>query len=139
MNHEMVLYYTPEQSPKVAKMKGVLVRMGVRIKNIAPEQVTQQIGYLVGMDGYEAQEAAGGNAGGSGNESGGTGLPVIGEEVLVMHRFSSGRIDELLKNLRKAGVPRIALKAIVTESNCAWTFYQLYEELKEEHEKMSAQ
>lgn len=122
---EMVLYYTPEQSPKVAKLKGVLVRMGVRIKNITPDQVTQQVGYLAGLDGYKAQEWPEGEE-----------LPVIGEEVLVMHRFGSRRIDELLLNLRKAGVPKIELKAIVTESNCPWTFYQLYEELKEEHEKM---
>lgn len=122
---EMVLYYTPEQSSKVTKIKGVLVRMGIRIKNITPEQVGQKVGYLAGVEGYEAQETD--------KEAD---LPVIGEEVLVMHRFMSRRIDELLLNLRKAGVPRIELKAIVTESNCPWTFYQLYEELKEEHAKM---
>lgn len=122
---EMVLYYTPEQSSKVTKLKGVLVRMGIRIKNITPEQVTQKVGCLAGVEGYGAEEN---------NQE--EVLPVIGEEVLVMHRFTSRRIDELLLNLRKAGVPRIELKAIVTESNCPWTFYQLYEELKEEHAKM---
>lgn len=122
---EMVLYYTPEQSEKVTKLKGVLVRMGVRIKNILPEQVTQQVGYLAGLEGYEAQPADGEML-----------LPSIGEEVMVMHRFTSRRIDELLLNLKKAGVAKVELKAIVTESNCPWTFYQLYEELKEEHNKM---
>lgn len=122
---EMVLYYTPEQSPKVTKLKGVLVRMGVRIKNITAGQVMQQVGYLAGIDGYEEQ-----------GQSAEAEIPVIGEEVLVMHRFSSRRMDELLLNMRKAGVPKIELKAIVTESNCLWTFYRLYEELKEEHEKM---
>lgn len=122
---EMVLYYTPEQSVKVTKLKGVLVRMGIRIKNIQPEQVTQTVGSLAGLDGYEARELAAGEM-----------LPRIEEEILVMHRFTNRRIDELLLNLRKAGVPRIELKAIVTESNCPWTFYKLYEELKEEHDKM---
>lgn len=122
---ETVLYYTPEQSPKVTKLKGVLVRMGIRIRNISPEQVTQSVGYLAGVAGYEARE-----------EEGEAGFPVVGEEVLVMHHFTSRRIDELLLNLRKAGVPKIELKAIVTESNCPWTFFRLYEELKEEHEKM---
>ena len=42
---EMVLYYNTVQNPNVAKLKGVLVRMGVRIKNITPEQVTQTVGY----------------------------------------------------------------------------------------------
>lgn len=125
MTMEKVLYYTPEQSIKVTKLKGVLVRMGIRIKNIQPEQVTQQVGYLAGLEGYEAQTTDREKE-----------LPVIEEEVFVMHRFTSSRIDELLQNLRKAGVPKIELKAVVTESNCLWTFYQLYEELKEEHAKM---
>ena len=56
--------------------------------------------------------------------------------MLVMYRFSSQRMDELLRNLRKAGVPRIDLKAVITESNCQWTFYHLYEEISEEHRQM---
>jgi len=121
---EMVLYYNTVQNPNVAKLKGVLVRMGVRIKNITPEQVTQTVGYLAGIEGYPESEIP-------------EVLPVIEEEMLVMRGFTSRRMDELLMNLRKAGVPKIALKAVVTESNCGWSFYHLYEEIREEHEKMS--
>ena len=127
---ELVLYYTPSPSPHVAKLKSVLVRMGVRIKNIGPEQVNQTVGYLAGLPGFEARA---GVADGTAET-----LPVIPEEVLVMKNFTSSRIDALLYGLRKAGVPKIALKAIITESNSKWTFYQLYEELKEEHAAMSA-
>ena len=49
--HELVLYYNPEVSSKVMKLKGVLVRMGVRIRNVAPEQVLQQVGTLAGISG----------------------------------------------------------------------------------------
>ena len=120
---ELVLYYTPSPAPHVAKLKSVLVRMGVRIKNIGPEQVNQTVGYLAGLPGFEEQAAEA--------------LPVIPEEVLVMKNFTSSRIDALLFGLRKAGVPKIALKAIITEHNCKWTFYQLYEELRKEHLEMS--
>ena len=121
---EMVLYYNTVQNPNVAKLKGVLVRMGVRIKNITPEQVTQTVGYLAGIEGYPESEIP-------------EVLPVIEEEMLVMRGFTSRRMDELLMNLRKAGVPKIALKAVVTESNCGWSSYHLYEEIREEHKKMS--
>lgn len=124
---EMVLYYAPTPTPNTAKLKGVLVRMGIRIKNIGPEQVTQQIGALVGMEGYQEAVMPACIA-----------LPVIEEEMLVMHRFTGRRLDELLAALRKADVPRINLKAVVTESNCDWSFYELYQELKREHEAMSA-
>ena len=111
---ETVLYYNPgrpETMKHVAMMKSVLVRMGIRIRNIGPEQVL-------------GQEAAG--------------LPVIPVEMMVLKQFSNRRLDELLMNLRKAGVPRIGLKAVLTEHNSTWTFYHLYEELKEEHETMTA-
>ena len=128
---ETVLYYNPgrpETMKHVAMMKSVLVRMGVRIKNIGPEQVLEKVGYLAGMEGYEA----------AGTGAGPGGLPVIPEEVMVLKQFSSQRLDMLLSALRRAGVPRIALKAVLTEHNSDWTFYHLYQELKEEHETMTA-
>ena len=128
--HELVLYYNPEVSSKVMKLKGVLVRMGVRIRNVAPEQVLQPVGRLAGISGYERTEN------GAVPE---TELPVIPDEMLVMHGFTGRRIDELLLGLRKAGVPKVELKAVVTESNAGWTFYHLYEEIKELGEPDSVQ
>ena len=32
----------------------------------------------------------------------------------------------------------VALKAVLTEHNCGWSFYELYQELRQEHEKMNA-
>ena len=113
---ETVLYYNPgrpETMKHVAMMKSVLVRMGIRIRNIGPDQVMETVGYLAGMEGFQV-------------------------EMMVLKQFSNRRLDELLMNLRKAGVPKIALKAVLTEHNSAWTFYHLYEELKEEHEAMAA-
>ncbi|WP_349945323.1 DUF3783 domain-containing protein [Lacrimispora sp. BS-2] len=127
---EMVLYYQPEKDrqsgndTKAAKLKAVLVRMGIRIKNIFPDQVGQTVGYLAGFEGFEETEQME--------------CPDVEEEILVMKNFSSRRIDELLSNLRRAGVPKIDLKAVITDTNCKWKFYDLYLELKEEHDAMSA-
>ena len=123
---EMVLYYSPggsELAKHTALMKSVLVRMGVRIRNVGPEQTGESVGFLAGVDGFEAASDC-------------SEAPVIPEQVLVMKNFTSGRIDQLLLGLRRAGVPKIDLKAIVTEHNCSWSFYKLYEELKSEHEVM---
>ena len=111
---------------KAAKLKGVLIRMGVRIKNITPEQTGQTIGYLAGFDGFDEMEPQEGSV-----------APEIDEEMLVMKNFTNRRIDELLVGLRRAGVPKIELKAVVTETNCGWSFYALYEELKKEREAMT--
>ena len=129
---EMVLYYQPERekeagnASKAAKLKGVLIRMGIRIKNITPEQTGQTVGYLEGFDGFDERETEEGSV-----------LPELEEEMLVMKNFTNRRIDELLAGLRRAGVPKVELKAVVTETNRGWTFYALYEELKKEREAMT--
>jgi hypothetical protein len=126
---ELVLYYQPEvekqtgNDSKAAKLKAVLIRMGIRIRNISSDQMNQTVGYLAGIEGFD--------------ETAFEACPPVEEEILVMKNFSNRRVDELLLNLRRAGVPKVQLKAVVTDTNCKWRFYDLYEELKEEHEAMS--
>lgn len=145
---EMVLYYQAvketgaenktnaadkEKEKAVRMMKSVLVRMGVRIKNIGPEQVLEKVGYLAGIEGFTSlskDEQQNNDKKKNGQEK----LPVLSRDVLVMKNFTSSRIDSLLAGLRKAGVPKIELKAVITPQNAEWTFYQLYQELEKEHE-----
>ena len=138
---ETVLYYTPQPTKQSRTLKG--------IRNISPQQVNQTVGMLVGVPGFEEKTDAtadtleanktNADALSSANPAADTvkasPSQSIPEEVLVLHQFSEQRLDALLHALRKANV-RIALKAIVTEQNCGWTFYQLYEEIRQEHEKM---
>lgn len=125
---ETVLYFTPKKTPQTAALKGLLIRMGIRIKNIALEQIHEQVGALAGVAGFEKSESAA------------TADPETAEkfqeEMLVLCNFSESRLDALLHGMRRSGV-RIALKAMMTESNCTWTFLQLYEELSEEHARMT--
>lgn len=141
MIKETVLYYNPNKAAHGAKLKSVFVRMGIRIKNISEAQLDETVGCLAGVNGFEAACAGGSRDSleaaditGEINISGGA---AIDEEVLVMKDFSDRRLNELLMQMRKAGVPKINLKAVVTEHNIGWTFRQLYEEIKKEHEQMS--
>lgn len=126
---EMVLYYCPEKdsqkgnNTRIAMLKSVLVRMGIRIKNITPDQTGQTIGYLAGIEGFGELPVSE--------------CPEVEEEILVMKNFSNRRIDELLIGLKRSGVSKIALKAVITDTNSKWNFYDLYQELKKEHETMS--
>ena len=90
---ELVLYYgtnDPGMKKHEMMMKSVLVRMGVKIRNVKPEQVMETIGCLAGMPGFQEQENASAP------------LPVIPEQMLVMKDFTSSRIDTLLYQLRKS-------------------------------------
>ena len=59
--------------------------------------------------------------------------------MLVMHQFSNARLEEFLRQLKKAGVPRIALKAVVTATNAGWSLRELYQELCREEEAVQRQ
>lgn len=130
---ELVLYYStgdPRMKKQEMMMKSVLVRMGVKIRNVTPDQVMESVGYLAGVPGFEKREVLQ-------QPEAEEKIPQITEQMLVMKDFTSRRIDTLLLNLRKAKVPKINLKAIVTEQNAGWSFYHLYEEIGEEHRRMN--
>ena len=130
---ELVLYYStgdPRMKKQEMMMKSVLVRMGVKIRNVAPDQVMESVGYLAGVPGFEKREVLQ-------QPEAEEKIPQITEQMLVMKDYNSRRIETLLLNMRKAKVPKINLKAIVTEQNAGWSFYHLYEEIGEEHRRMN--
>ena len=119
---ELVLYYStgdPRMKKQEMMMKSVLVRMGVKIRNVAPDQVMESVGYLAGVPGFEKREVLQ-------QPEAEEKIPQITEQMLVMKDFTSRRIDT-----------KINLKAIVTEQNAGWSFYHLYEEIGEEHRRMN--
>ncbi len=145
---ESVLYYSPEKNEKTRKVKSVLVRCGIRIRNITSEQFGEQVGTLAGRAEFpgklrpDAQEEAGTADGGrpdAGKEAdggGGDSAPALFPgEFLVLCNFTDAGMDRLLRELRRAGTP-VELKAVLTETNCAWSFEKLYREVCREHDAL---
>lgn len=132
---EIVLYYAPENAVHVGLIKGVLVQMGIRIKNLTPGRCEKKIGYLAGLDGFEDEGVVPDRTGvlGEGQQASPS---LINEELLVLCGFTEERLEQLLGRLKKAGVPRSVMKAIVTESNAQWTVYGLYGHLAEERRQI---
>ena len=122
VSRETVLYYDPRGGEQTAVLKSILVQMGARIKNVAPEAVGQTVGCLLGRKGFDARE----------NPE----APALAEPMLVLDGFTDKRLEILLRKMKKHGVS-VPYKAIVTETNIGWIFHQLYDELAREHEAMS--
>lgn len=122
VSRETVLYYDPRGGEQTAVLKSILLQMGARIKNVAPEAVGQTVGCLLGRKGFDARE----------NPE----APTLAEPMLVLDGFTDKRLEILLREMKKHGVS-VPYKAIVTETNIGWIFHQLYEELAREHEAMS--
>ena len=128
---EIVLYHAPRQMAHASLLKGVLVQMEVRIRNLTPGRCGKKIGFLVGMEGYEDSSETDSSQGIEGTEQQAAAqFASMTEELLVLSGFTDERLDELLDRLRRAGVPKIKLKAIVTETNADWTVYELYHQLQ---------
>ena len=121
VSRETVLLYQPAGSELGAQLKPILVRMGVRIKNVASDAVGQTVGCLLGRKGFDARE----------NPE----APALGQPMLVMDGFTDKRLEILLREMRSAGVS-VPYKAVVTENNLGWLFHQLFDELAAEHAAM---
>lgn len=121
---EVVLLYNLSNTEKGKQIKRLLIPLGITIKEISKEQYFQSIGSLAGIKGFEKNEEIY-------NEEG------FLDEMLVMHKFTSQRIDVILKGFRKAGIEKVDLKAVVTPTNASWNSLELYEEIKKEHESVN--
>ena len=88
---------------------------------VAPEELSQPIGYLCDLEGFSPVEET---------VEGG-----FSDEMLVLCGLSGPQLDALLSSLRRSRVV-VALKAVVTEDNAAWSSLQLHDELRQEHEAM---
>ena len=121
-NQESVLWYCPDPVLFAAARKAFAVQ-GVRVRPVSPEQMGETVGHLFGLKGFAPREE-------------GTAVPAApAEPALVLSGFSRQRLDALLAALKRAGVPFIAHKAMLTPTN--WTFAQLCQELSREHQAVT--
>jgi hypothetical protein len=63
----------------------------------------------------------------------------LGGEMLLMAGIPGSKMERVLLALKKAGVTKDCLKAVLTDTNLYWNALQLYEEIKKEHDMMSGQ
>ena len=54
-------------------------------------------------------------------------------EVLIFQGFDETDLKSFLSEYKKAGIEKVALKAMVTPFNIVWTLYDFIEHLKEEN------
>ena len=102
---------------KLAKIQSAAGLLGLMLIEVPEDAFGNPVGYMLGYEGFTPSDSA---------ES-------ITDEMLVMETLCSPLLDYLRKN--GAGV---ALKAVVTEQNSAWSAAALCRELRREHEAMRA-
>ena len=118
---KLVLLYNFSEE-RLSGVRRALVPLKAAAKEVPKESYGETLGCLAGIDGYEASGAAPEKD--------------FDEEMLVMSGFDSQDIDMLIRSLRKYGVGRVALKAIITPTNVNWNSTDLYFAVRADHEEM---
>ncbi len=144
---ETVLLFNITSRESRLKIGKALLPMNITVKAVTCEDYSQSIGYLAGMKDMERRNKDIGN-----NEAEPTSLekktiePTTSEtnisyndlagEMIVMAGLSGARMEQVLQALKKAGVLKSCLKAVLTDTNRFWNAFKLFQELKSEYDTM---
>lgn len=112
--------FTPE---RLQALKLICMMLRTQLRAVAREELLQPVGYLAGLS-----EVAPASEAYSGDEG--------QEEMLLMCGFSRQDLDRLLAAIKKGKLRQVALKAMLTPTNCTWNGLQLLQELSQEHAYM---
>lgn len=107
---------------QLSALRVIAVRLGMRVCVVRPEEYGEKLEDLLCGTAVGAAE-------------GGRLLPA---PMLVFAGCDGTQVQSFLAGWRKAGIPPVACKAMLTDTNKAWSSYALYEELWKEHQAMRA-
>lgn len=111
------LYLYNLDNPKGAKIRRMCLPLRIRTQLVPPQAHTLTLEELTGGAPPPAEGASG-----------------FSDELLLMVGFTSAQMDALFQGFRRAKIPPVALKAVLTATNRSWTSVQLFQELCREHE-----
>ena len=118
----MVLCYNL-QPEKLGRLRVLALRLGIGVRVVEPDKFGMPVGSLAGVtETPETLEEA----------------EPFADEMLVMAHFRPGMLDAFLNGFRQSRIPPVKLKAMLTETNAAWSAARLHREIRAEHEQMEA-
>lgn len=120
---ETVLLYNFEDSEKLSMLRIALMPLKLYFRQVGKKDYVQPVGFLAGIKEIEpVQDICDGGD--------------LKQEMLVFCGLTERKLDRALQALRRKNI-KIPYKAILTDSNKAWSGLQLYKELEEEHKRMT--
>lgn len=117
---EQVLLYNFHDADTLEQFKDVLKPLHIRVTVLKDDDYAEKIGFLLSVKGYQPAKEKGEAFTFSG-------------EVMILHNIQGKRLDEVLRFMKEAGLPRIHYKAVVTPFNILWTLRRLCETMRKEH------
>lgn len=125
---ETILLYNLNNAGIRSNIKFISIKLGIHIKTVEPSEYKMPLGFLAfGTKEQQAQYLTD------------DGTPAFDESMLVFAGFTNRKLDQFLQLMKKHRVPRIPLKAIMTEHNATWDSVMLHDELAKEDAYMTQQ
>ena len=118
-----ILVYNVPEGEKLKRIRAISLRRGIECRHVAYPEYGHPLGYLCAREGYAPAPVYTG--------------PDFAEEMLLLEGMSSVQLSDLLDELRAAGAA-VALKAVLTDTNAAWSSVLLHAAIRQEHRTMQA-
>lgn len=121
---KVLLYNLGPDTSRGERVRGILQELGIETLTIQKTQLNELVGYLAGLDGFEASDE-----------------PYTGDgyntEFMLMSHLGEAQLDRFLAAMQAQNL-RIDHKAVVTAYNQNWTMKELIGEIGDEHDIFQA-
>jgi len=121
MKETIFLYHMKEDIQNIIEV--IAKQLDIDVRMIKEEDKCQKMGYILGFDGYERLED---------QEI----TEDMSKEFMFFAGMTSEQLDILLDVFKMANLPFIPYKAMLTENNVEYLFYQLYANVAHEYAQM---
>lgn len=132
----VLLWGLGADAPKGAALHELFRALGIRVKDVAPDQLGERVGLLAELPGFAAPSAPASSAVPAVPPAGPApaGDPV--DEFVLFCHMPDEQVMGLVRLMRTAGLA-VGCKAALTEHNRSWPFAELLREVAEEHAAMA--
>lgn len=120
---EKVLLYHFQEDARLETIRALLLTFGIENHVLPEEAWGQTVGCLLGLKGFPRKAAPPETAS-------------FPHEVMIFYQLEDRRLDQVLEAFRKAEIPRVRYKAVVTPMNRFWSLRRLCETMEKEHAYM---
>ena len=103
---------------RLTKLRFICFKLGLLVKPVPPERFDHHIASLIGLCEPETEASAN----------------TFDDEMLLFHNLSDYQLNTFLATCKQQRFAPVALKAIVTPDNTAWTAVELHAELWQERQ-----
>lgn len=118
---ETILLYNITDKKIRSVLQLLSVKMKFRLRTVEPSQYKMPLGLLAFGSAEDQKEYLIDEP------------PAFDDAMLFFAGFSSGQLNQVLAQMARHKVSKVALKAAMTEHNAVWDSLQLHRELTEEH------